>query len=105
MTLSEGAEKHSSRRAIAYNHFMSWFVYIARARTGRFYVGITTNSEERLMEHNAGLGSCFARQQGPFSLVYVSSPFADKSSARKREAQIKRWTREKKEKLISGEWN
>ena len=32
-----------SRRAIRYNLIMPWFVYIARARTGRYYVGITTN--------------------------------------------------------------
>jgi len=83
---------------------MSWFVYIARARTGRLYVGIATNPEERLTEHNAGTGSRFARQQGPFELAYRSPPFADKGTARKREAQIKRWTHMKKEKLISGEW-
>jgi predicted GIY-YIG superfamily endonuclease len=45
-----------------------------------------------------------AKQQGPFSLVYVSPTFSKKSEARKREAQIKRWTKEKKEKLILGEW-
>ena len=83
---------------------MPWFVYIARARTGRPYVGITTDPTERLIEHNAGRGSRFAQQQGPFNSVYVSPPFADKSSARKREVQIKRWTSRKKEKSISGEW-
>jgi len=45
-----------------------------------------------------------AKQQGPFDLIYVSKEFPDKSSARKREAQIKKWSREKKEKLINGEW-
>ncbi len=44
-------------------------------------------------------------QQGPFSLVYVSSPFKNKSETRLREAQIKGWVRKKKEKLIRGEWN
>jgi len=45
-----------------------------------------------------------AVQQGPFVLVYVSKEFPNKSLARKREIQIKKWTRDKKEKLISGEW-
>ncbi len=45
-----------------------------------------------------------AKEQGPFSLVYVSGRFLDKSSARKRESQIKGWTKEKKERLINGVW-
>jgi putative endonuclease len=83
---------------------MPWYVYIAQAHTGRYYVGITTNPQERVAEHNAGEGSRFAMQQGPFTLAYVSTVFPDKSSARKREVQIKKWTKEKKEKLIKGEW-
>ncbi len=83
---------------------MSWFVYIAAARTGRYYVGITTDIDERISEHNHGEGSQFAINQGPFTLMFVSKPFEDKSEARKREIQIKGWSRVKKEKLISGEW-
>ncbi|MBM3231086.1 GIY-YIG nuclease family protein [Candidatus Peregrinibacteria bacterium] len=83
---------------------MPWFVYIAQARTGRYYVGITTNPDERIQEHNAGKGSRFAVNQGPFRLAWISQSFAGKSAARKREAQIKKWTREKKQKLIKGEW-
>jgi len=84
---------------------MPWFVYIARARTGRYYVGITTDPQQRITEHNNGEGSHFAINQGPFVLVYKSQPFLDKSSARMREIQIKGWSREKKEKLIRGEWD
>jgi len=84
---------------------MPWFVYIAKARTGRYYVGITTDPHERIAEHNRGEGSQFAVDQGPFSLAFVSRPISDKSEARKREAQIKGWSRMKKEKLITGEWN
>jgi putative endonuclease len=83
---------------------MTWYVYIAQARTGRYYTGITTDVEARVIKHNNGKGSRFAQQQGPFILVYKSDSFEDKSSARKREAQIKRWSRDKKEKLINGEW-
>ena len=81
-----------------------WFVYIAKAGSGRYYTGITTDPESRIKSHNDGKGARLARQQGLFSLVYISDPFLGKSTAREREAQIKRWTREKKEKLISGEW-
>jgi len=83
---------------------MPWYVYIAQARTERYYVGITTNPEERIAEHNAGKGSKFAINQGPFTLAYVSTAFPDKSSARKREAQIKKWTQVEKGKLMKSEW-
>jgi len=81
-----------------------WYVYIAQARTGRYYVGITQNVEERIRRHNASRGSRFAINQGPFKLVYTSIPFKSKGSAHVRELQLKGWTREKKEKLINGEW-
>jgi putative endonuclease len=83
---------------------MNWYVYIAKARTGRYYTGITNDPHERIEKHNSGRGSRMAVQQGPFELVYVSGEFLGKSEARKREAQIKGWSREKKEKLIKGEW-
>jgi putative endonuclease len=83
---------------------MVWYVYIAKTRTGKYYTGITTSPEKRLEKHNTGKGARMARQQGPFSLVYVSPRFQNKSEARLREAQIKGWSREKKEKLVSGEW-
>ena len=83
---------------------MEWYVYIAKARTGRYYTGITTNPSERIQKHNSGEGSRLAVNQGPFELVYVSPPFPGKSEARKREIQIKKWSRQKKEKLITGVW-
>ena len=83
---------------------MLWYVYIAESRFKHFYTGITNNPELRIIEHNSGKGSQMATQQGPFVLVYVSKVFPDKSSARKREAQIKKWTKAKKEKLIQGKW-
>jgi predicted GIY-YIG superfamily endonuclease len=83
---------------------MTWYVYIAKARTGYYYTGITTNPYKRISAHNTGKGSQMGREQGPFTLIYISPAFVNKSGARKREAQIKRWKREKKEKLIRGEW-
>ena len=81
-----------------------WYVYICKARTGRYYTGISMNPNDRLKVHNQGHGSKFAKDQGPFELVYVSTEFLFKFSARKREIQVKSWSRQKKEKLISGEW-
>ncbi|MDP3875326.1 MAG: GIY-YIG nuclease family protein [bacterium] len=83
---------------------MPWYVYIAESRFRHFYTGITNNPELRILKHNSGKGSQMAIQQGPFILAYISKEFPDKSSARKREAQIKKWTKSKKDKLINGEW-
>lgn len=82
---------------------MTWYIYIAKAKTGRFYTGIT-NPQERIIKHNSGKGSKFAIDQGPFQLAYTSPAIPNKSEARKREIQIKGWSRDKKLKLISGEW-
>ncbi len=82
-----------------------WFLYIARTNTGRFYVGITTDPNRRITEHNSGKGAFMAIEQGPFELVYASQAFHSKSVARKREIQVKDWSQAKKLKLISGKWN
>ncbi len=83
---------------------MNWYVYIAKTESNRYYTGITTNPHKRIKKHNQGKGSQLARQQGPFTLIYTSESFSNKSEARKREAQIKGWNYKKKEKLIYGEW-
>ncbi len=83
---------------------MSWYVYIAKAKTGGYYTGMTQNPEQRLARHNSGTGSRFAAQQGPFEMVYVSPAFINKSDARKREIQVKDWSQIKKQKLIKGDF-
>jgi len=83
---------------------MNWFVYIALAKTGRYYTGITNDPASRVVKHNSGKGARMATQQGPFKIIFVSDPLPGKSQARKREIQVKGWSRSKKEKLIRGEW-
>ena len=83
---------------------MAWHAYIAQAPTSRYYTGITTDPQMRISTHNEGMGAKFAHDQGALRLLYASLPFETKSEARKREMQIKGWTREKKEKLIREEW-
>jgi len=81
-----------------------WFVYICASNAGHYYVGISPNPGDRVKIHNAGYGSKMARDQGKFKLVYVSNAYSGKSSARKREIQLKGWSRRKKEMLIKGKW-
>lgn len=80
----------------------AWYLYIAQARTGRYYVGITTDPNRRIEDHNNGRGARMAVNQGPFTLVYTSATLPNQSAARKLEIKIKGWPRAKKQKLIAG---
>lgn len=81
---------------------MPWYLYIAEARTGNYYVGITTEPERRIRDHNNGKGARMAKNQGPFTLIYTSPPLKNQSIARKKEIEVKSWPRAKKQKLIAG---
>jgi putative endonuclease len=81
----------------------NWYVYIAKSiKTARFYTGISPDPDKRLILHNAGQGAKFARDQGPLEIKYISNSYINKSEARKREIQIKKWRQEKKKWLIEG---
>lgn len=53
----------------------------------------------RLARHNAGQGAKYTRARRPCELVYVEKHNSE-ASARRREAEIKGWKREKKQGLI-----
>ena len=79
-----------------------WYVYILRCRSGRLYTGVTTDLERRWREHNGGkLGAKYTRADPPEALVY-SEGHADRSSACKREAEIKKLSRVAKLTLVAG---
>ncbi len=79
-----------------------WYVYILRCRNKTFYTGITTDLERRVAEHNLGKSgaSKYTRAHRPVSLVYHETA-KDRSSAAKREAAIKKLTRQEKQDLIN----
>ena len=79
---------------------MAYFCYIVRCADGSLYTGLTTDLVRRVKQHNAGKGAAYTRLHGPVELVYAE-PQPDRSTATIREAQIKRYAKEKKNKLIS----
>jgi predicted GIY-YIG superfamily endonuclease len=81
---------------------MASFVYILRCVDGSFYVGRTDNLEERVRAHQEGRGCAFTAARAPVVLEY-SEKFERRAQACRRELQIKRWTRAKKEALIAGD--
>ena len=76
-----------------------YLVYILKCSNGTFYTGITNDLERRFKQHKEGNGGHYTRSSGVESVVYTEE-HPDKSSALKREAQIKGWTRKKKLALI-----
>lgn len=76
-----------------------WYVYILKCKNGDLYTGITDDVRRRFEEHASGKGGHFT-QSFIAEEVLVSEEHPDKSSALKREAQIKGWTRKKKLALI-----
>lgn len=77
-----------------------WYVYIIEASDGRLYTGITNNPERRWHDHCGGKkGAKFFRGRRPQQLQYLEEQ-ADRSSASRREAQIKRLARSQKLLLI-----
>jgi len=81
---------------------MAFHVYILRCNDGTFYVGHTESLDERVAAHNAGMGPAYTRHRRPVELVR-SEPFETASAAVRRENQLKRWTRNKKQALIDGD--
>jgi putative endonuclease len=81
---------------------MNASLYILRLKSGQLYIGSTNNLDRRFAEHAAGRACRTTKIDPPLKLVYSES-LPTFSDARKREAQIKRWTRAKKEALVAGD--
>ncbi len=75
------------------------YVYLIECNDGTLYAGITPNLHKRLRLHEAGKGAKYTRGRGPLTLRYVEVQ-PDKSSALRRELQIKRLSRAQKLELI-----
>ena len=82
--------------------FLSAWLYILRLKSSQLYIGSTTDLDQRYREHVAGKACRTTTIDPPVALLY-SEDFETFSDARRREAQIKRWSRSKKEALVGGE--
>lgn len=65
-----------------------WHVYVLRCADGSLYTGSTTDLVRRLAEHRAGKGGRYTRSRLPVRLRY-QEPHPSRTSAQRREAQIK----------------
>jgi len=78
---------------------MPYFVYILKCKDKSLYTGITNNLAKRFEAHKKGTGARYTRSHPPKKIVY-SEKYSNRSRALKREAEIKRLSRQEKLKLI-----
>ena len=76
------------------------YTYIVKCADGTFYTGWTTDVERRVKCHNDGKGAKYTRPRRPVELVYYEV-FETKEEAMRREAAIKKLSRERKELLVA----
>ena len=70
-----------------------WLVYVLRSADGaRTYVGITTDVDRRLAQHNGDLpgGARSTRHGRPWRVEALSPPLPDRSTALRLEHRVKR---------------
>jgi len=82
-----------------------YWVYMLRCSDGSYYIGVTSDLDGRVAEHNDGVHhNAYTYTRRPVKLVY-SSDFTEIHQAISWEKQIKRWSRKKKEALIRSDYD
>lgn len=79
---------------------MSWQVYMILCTDDTLYTGISNDIERRFSQHAAQRGAKYFRGREPHRLVYLEGGHT-RSSASRREAEIKKLRRVAKDRLIS----
>ncbi len=77
-----------------------WTVYILRCKDGTLYTGITKDLKRRVEQHNDGKGSKCTQTRRPVEVVYKEKKMG-RANALVREAEIKHYSKGKKEELVS----
>lgn len=76
-----------------------YFVYILKCSDASLYTGITTDVSRRFAEHKEGKGGHYTSSKGAVKMVYTET-YPNRSTASKREIEIKKLTRKEKLTLI-----
>jgi len=80
---------------------MPFYFYLARCSDNSLYCGSCKELAAREAKHNKGEGAKYTRSRRPVRMVY-SEKFLTLVEAMRREAQVKNWSKEKKERLVKG---
>ena len=76
-----------------------YFVYILASLRGVLYVGLTDDSRKRMIQHRSGAFDGFTKRYNVDRLMYFET-YTDLKAADRREIQIKKYRREKKNDLF-----
>jgi len=83
---------------------MNWSVYIILCTDDTLYTGITIDITKRYQQHASGQGAKYFRGRQPKQLVYLE-PGHNRSTATKREMNLKKLNRNDKSRLIASDNN
>lgn len=78
------------------------YFYIMRCKDKSLYCGSTKDIKKREDQHNSGKGSRYVHSRGGGKIIYFER-FKTINRALRREAEVKKFTKIKKEKLIKKE--
>jgi putative endonuclease len=81
---------------------MPYFLYILQMSNGQFYVGTTSDLNQRFKRHIQHEASRTTSVLGVERLLYTET-HPDRVTAEKRERQIKKWSSAKKMALVKGD--
>lgn len=79
----------------------SWAVYIVETENGQLYTGITNNLDRRFAEHQSGKRGARFFRTSPAKRICYQESHPDRGSASRREAAIKKLSRQAKLALIA----
>lgn len=77
-----------------------WYVYILQCVDGSLYTGYSNDLRQRFEDHKNGKGGHYTRSHKPNRVIYKEK-LVTKGQALKREYEIKKWSREKKIKILN----
>jgi putative endonuclease len=74
-----------------------WYVYVILTAKNKLYTGISTDPERRFIEHlcDRKKGAKYFRSDSPVKIIHLEE-HVNMSRALVREAEIKKWSSEKK---------
>ncbi len=78
----------------------TWSLYIIEASDASYYTGITTDVERRFEQHASGKGAKYFNGRKPSQIVFCEAGHS-RSSASRREAAIKKLSRQEKIAMIN----
>ncbi|MHA2504023.1 MAG: GIY-YIG nuclease family protein [Candidatus Kariarchaeaceae archaeon] len=76
-----------------------FYVYLLECKDGSFYTGQTNDLQRRMQQHRSGRGAKYVRSRLPFEVRHIET-YGSRGDAMRREMEIKKFPRIKKQQLF-----